>query len=319
MEIPQALAQEALLAIKKAAHILIISHRNPDADTIGSNLALRQVFERYGKKVTSACVDKVPEGLTFLKNFDQYVQNFDLSLVDLIVCVDAGSKAQVAFSSTVPELFDGAVPLINIDHHASNEHYGTINFVYPEAASASIVVYFLLKTWQEKFTENIATCLLYGLYYDTGSFMHSNTNDEVYDTASELLKLGAKLDPIIKNLFHNQSIEQLKLWGKVLSEAQVTEKDIVVAGISQEDFKNTQTKNSDLSGAINYLSMVKNNLFAAILSEDEKGNIRGSLRTRHDHVNLSEIAGLLGGGGHKKASGFTFQGKLKKEVKWTIQ
>ncbi len=319
MEIDPRQAKEALQQIQKAQKIVIISHRNPDADTIGSNLALRQVFEKYGKQVISACVDALPANLGFLKNIEKYQQNFAPHEMDLIICVDAGSPDQAAFIKQYPDLFSGKIPVINIDHHASNNHYGTLNIVFPGAASTTIIIYHLLLAWGEKISKNMATCLLYGLYYDTGSFMHSNTSDGVYTVAGKLIEAGANLEVIVKNLFHHNSIDQLRLWGKVFSEAELTNKNVVVAGVRQEDFKKTATGSTDLSGAIDYLSMVKGNLFATIISEDGKGNIRGSLRTKKNDVNLSEIAGMLGGGGHEKASGFTFEGELKKEIRWSIK
>jgi phosphoesterase RecJ-like protein len=319
MHIPEKLSFEALDEITKASTIVIISHRSPDADTIGSNLALRHILEKQGKKLISACVDAVPNSLTFLHPDPHFQQSFDLNTVDLIICVDSGSPSQVAFIKEYPELLSGKIPLINIDHHASNEGYGTTNLVYPEAASTTLILYFLFQAWDEKITADIATCLLYGLYYDTGSFMHSNTTEEVYEVAGQLISSGAKLEPIIKNLFHSHTVEQLRLFGKVFENAELTAKNIIIAGVKQEDMAESGAKSGDLSGAIDYLSMVKNNTFAAIISEDGKGHIRGSLRTKHDDINLSEIAGLLNGGGHKKASGFTLDGTLEKEVRWTIR
>lgn len=319
VDIPKKLLKESLEKLQQAQNIVIISHRNPDADSIGSNLALREVLEQQGKKVISACVDPLPPGTDFLKNASTYVQDFDIHWPDVIICVDAGSESQVAFASTYPDLFSGKFFLVNIDHHASNPHYGSINLVFPDAASTTIVLYYLFQQWGIFLTPYIATCLLYGLYYDTGSFMHSNTTSEVYAVASDLIQKGAKKDLIIKNLFQHYSVEQLKLWGKVFENAELTDKNIVVAGVKQKDFTDLKTTSNDLSGAINYLSMVKGNSFATLISEDNKGNIRGSLRTKHNDIDLAGIAECLGGGGHKKACGFTIPGHLEKEVKWSIK
>lgn len=319
MDIPKKLLNESLAKIQQAQNIVIISHRNPDADSIGSNLALREILEQQGKRVISACIDPLPPGTDFLKNASSYVQDFDVYWPDIIICVDAGSESQVAFASKYPDLFSGKFFIINIDHHSSNPNYGTINLVFPDAASTTIVLYYLFQQWEISLTPSIATCLLYGLYYDTGSFMHSNTTSEVYAVASDLIQKGAKSDLIIKNLFRQYRFEQLKLWGRVFENAEFTDKNIVVTGVRQKDFTELKTTSGDLSGAINYLSMVKGNSFATLVSEDGKGNIRGSLRTKHNDIDLAEIAEMLGGGGHKKACGFTVPGHLEREVKWSIK
>ncbi len=319
MQIPTDISKAIYEHFYKAKRIVIISHRNPDADTIGSNLTLRAFLERHGKKVTSACVDIVNNSQFKLIPDNLYQTELNFDEIDLIVCVDAGSKSQVALGNKYPEIFSGRFPLINIDHHASNEYYGNVNLVFPNAASTTLVVYHLLKSWKALITPEMATLLLYGLYYDTGSFMHSNTTDDVYNSAAEMLNLGADFKRIVKEVFHTHSIDKLKLWGQIFNGAQVTGNKIVVSGVTAEDLNKTKTSHADISGAIDYLSMVKDNAFATILSEDGKGNIRGSLRTKENEINLSEIASLLGGGGHKKASGFTIPGKLKKEVYWTIK
>lgn len=322
MKIPGDIAENIIDKVLQSERILIISHRNPDADTIGSNLALRLVFERIAKNVTSACVDpislKTEKSPDFLPNIESYVQNFDYKEFDLIFTVDAGSISQTGFLEHEPAMLKHN-KIINIDHHHSNNRYGTINLVISDAASTTLIIYHLLKSWNQKINPAIATCLLYGLYYDTGSFMHSNTNDKVYEVAANLMAMGAKHNHIVKNLFKNHSIEQLKLWGKVLSESRFTKNNVIVAGIQEKDFAECQGNSQDLSGVIDYLSMAKANNYAALLSEDKNGNIKGSLRTRRDDINVSKIAGHFGGGGHKKASGFSLHGYLSKETRWLIK
>ncbi len=316
MEIPAATASLIYDEIGNAKEILIISHRNPDADTVGSNLALRIFAAKKGKKVTSACVDPVDCGCSFLPDADAFVKEFKSGDFDLVVSVDCGSVAQTVFAQKNPRLLK---KMINIDHHSSNNNFGTVNLVISSAASTTQIIFNLFKTWNEKICGDIATCLLCGLYSDTGSFMHSNTCEEVYETAGELTALGARRNLIVKNLFKRSSYEKLKLLGRILNETQLTDKKVVISAVKKEDLTACQADLNDISGAIDYLNCVKGNRIAALLTEDGKGFIRGSLRTRHDDINLSDIAGNLGGGGHKKASGFTVKGKLEKEVRWVIK
>ncbi len=325
-------------ALQNANTVAIISHRNPDADTVGSNLALREILERWGKKVTSACVDPVPSELEFLSTISAFQQEFVLKDIDIIVCVDISGTTQTVFLERYSDIFKKKIPIINIDHHRSNSLYGTINLVLPDCAATTLIMYRLFKIWDEKISKKMATALLCGLYFDTGSFMHSNTCDQVYMAGGELLELGAEINLIVKNLFRTHGIEKLKIWGKILSEIKQTDKNVVFSvirpsrseaniepsrhdgtSLTEKDSTWQRAKSSLTSGVVDYLSMAKDNLFAALLAEDNSGNIRGSLRARNDDIDLSEIAAAFGGGGHKKASGFCIPGRLKKETVWKIE
>lgn len=317
MQIPTELASQALQAINNAKIIAIGSHRNPDADTVGANLALRELLLALGKEVLSVCVDSPGPEVQFLKGVENYQKEFSVASIDLFICVDAGSEAQVAFFDRYPELRN--TKILNIDHHASNNGYGTINLVYPDAASATFVLYYLFKAWNIALTPTMATSLLCGLYYDTGSFMHSNTTDEVYAVAGELIKLKADFSTISKKLFHNQDIKKLYLLGKILDSIKITDTGVAVSGLTEEEMNQFSANSKDVTGAIDYLSTIKDTEYATLLLEDGKGNIRGSFRTRHNHHNLSELASQFGGGGHKKASGFTMKGYLKKEETWSVE
>lgn len=319
MEIAPPIAGEIVGTSQKAQKIVIISHRNPDADSIGSNLALRQFLEAMGKEVVSACVDPVPKELLFLPGADTFRQSFDINETDLIICVDAGSTAQTGFLERQPELLRSGKPVINIDHHPSNNGYGTVNLVVNDAASTTLVILNLFKTLGVKMPPSVATCLLCGLYYDTGSFMHSNTSEEVYEAASELMTAGADMETIVKNMYKNRNISQLKTWGRILDNMKLTPNNIVVSGITRKELEACCSSTAETSGIIDYLSTVKDAEFATLLVEDEKGNVRGSFRTRKNDINLSEMAEMFGGGGHKKASGFNLPGVLRKETVWTVE
>lgn len=319
MDIDSTIAAEIFNAIQKAQRIVIISHRNPDADSIGSNLALRQLLEALEKDVISACVDAIPKELLFLTKTTTFQTSFNLNLTDLIMCVDAGSTAQTGFLERQPEILQSGKPVINIDHHPSNIGYGSINLVIPDAASTTLILYNLFTGFGIPINREMATSLLCGLYFDTGSFMHSNTGEEVYLAAGKLLENGADMPAIVKNMYKNRSIVQLKTWGKILNGIKVTPKNVVVSGITKEELEECCATPSETSGIIDYLSTVKDAEFATLLVEDDKGNVRGSLRTRKNDINLSEMAGMFGGGGHKKASGFTLKGELKKETIWSIK
>lgn len=299
--------------LSKAQKIVIVSHRSPDGDTIGANLALRLALKyQWGKEVISACIDPVPENADFLPEAKEYKTDFDLAWADAIITVDAGADYMIAFGKTKPELFSGNPPIINIDHHPSNMGYGKINIVEDTAASTTQILFHFLKFCGFKMDRKITTCLLNGLYFDTGSFMHSNTTPQVLEVASQLLWKGADFKTIARRQFHTRTVSQLKIYGKILERAHVNDQKITVSAVTQKDFDETGAKSEDTTGAVDYLNSIPDGNFCCLLFEDRKGVIKGSFRTRVNNINLSELAAVFGGGGHVKASGFSLPGKLQK-------
>ena len=310
-------AKQAFLAAEK---IVIISHRSPDADAVGSNLALRMALETLGKKVTSACVDPPPENSMFLEKVETYVDDFDYDDADVIVSVDCGAPKLVVFQERKPGLFDGPKPFVNFDHHFSNDGFGSINPVDHEACSTCIIMYYFFQYCGWPITRSIATALLHGIYFDTGGMMHSNTSAEVLQVCGKLMSMGGDLKKISKELFHTTPVNKLRLWGRILERAYINEDGVTVSAVNTEDYQACNAGPLDTGGAIDYLNAVPGAKYSVLLSEDrEKGIVKGSLRTQREDVNLSDVAGQWGGGGHPKASGFGMSGRLKPVMSWEVE
>lgn len=319
MDLPLNEIHKAKKLLQEAENILIISHRNPDADTVGTNLALKLALFQWGKHVTSACADPLPQDSHFLPGYNTFVQDVDLSDYDVVVSVDVGAHYLLKYDKTHPELLDKEkTTLINIDHHPSNDHFGSVNIVVDTAAATALILFYILKEFELTLTRDIATCLLAGIYFDTGSFMHSNTTPEVYDVAGQLMSHGADFKVIVKKLFHTTPVNQMKLWGRILNRARINKKNIVSSAVTQKDLNDLGLTVKEVSGVIDYLNAVPGSQFCILLSEDLKGNVKASLRTQRDDVDLSELTSTFGGGGHKKAAGFTMPGKIEQETVWKI-
>lgn len=302
---------EAKKLLASAKKIIILSHRGPDGDTVGSNLALRLALKhQWNKEVISACIDPPPTSCDFLPEVGEYVRDFDQTQADAIVTVDCGAHYMTKFHETKPDLFSGKPPVINMDHHASNDFFGKVNIVDSGAASATQIVYHFLKYCGFTIDRKIATCLLSGLYYDTGSFMHSNTTPAVLQVASDLMWKGADFKTIVRRQFHTMPTQQLKIYGKIFEDIRVNAKKITVSAVKSADFGAAKATHDDTTGAIDYLNSVPDGDFCCLLYEERDSMIKGSFRSRVDHIDLSKLAGLFGGGGHKKAAGFSFPGRL---------
>lgn len=311
------LVSEIKQKIIAAEKILLIAHKNPDGDTLGSALAMFHYLKGLAKNVTIASYNKPAEVLRFLPGAGQLVHEINDQEYDLIFSFDSADPKLSGFEKTHPEIFSRKDRHISIDHHVSNLMYAGINLLVTQCASTTQILYYLFKTFKAIFTRDISTCLLTGLYTDTGSFMHQNTTAETLRVASDLAKFGADVVKISKNIFQTKPVNQLRLWGRVLSNAKKTKDEVVVSAITQTDLQELGADKDHISGAIEFLKYIPGIKYAEILSEEE-GKVKGSLRTIRDDIDVSHIASEFGGGGHVKAAGFTISGRLEKEVQWKV-
>ncbi|MEA3273541.1 MAG: bifunctional oligoribonuclease/PAP phosphatase NrnA [Patescibacteria group bacterium] len=312
---------ELATIIKKAESIALVTHKNPDGDAMGSTLALKIYLEKIGKKATVFYAGKMDTHLRFLpkyrlgyfkeENFldDAYIkrENFDLFIVS-----DAPELKRVGLFSLKNEN-TLREKLVFIDHHTDRvEEKCLLEIASRKKAATCQIIYDFFEFHKINFGENIATCLLTGLFTDTGGFLHANTTSRIMQLASNLMRKGASLSKIAKKTFSNRKANALKIWGRALARARfnknsklvfsyVTEKDLVECGASLED----------LSGVTNILGAAEDSTYSLLLTESGRDKIKGSLRSEeYKHCDVSQIAKLFGGGGHKLASGFELKGKI---------
>lgn len=320
MQITDETLEQFREAISESTDFLIISHRAPDADAIGANLALRRALIKMGKVVVSACIDPIPQSSMFLEDAATYVSDISpyLDTTNCVISVDCGAPGLVAYIDKYPDLFSGKIPYINIDHHASNQGFGTINVVDSKSCSTAFIIYNLMRKLNMEIDPKIATALMHGLYFDTGSFMHPNTTVEVFEMAADLAAKGANHKRSAKELFHTTPVNYLKLWGRAMERLQMNREHVAISHLSGQDFEDCKADREALSGIMNYVNSIPDAKFSMLLAEDGQGNIKGSTRTQREDVDLSEYCGQFGGGGHKMAAGFTVKGDLRQETVYTL-
>lgn len=309
---------QAKKLIEKAQKVLSISHKRPDGDTLGASCANYWALQQLGKQVDMACVDEVPERFAFMSGMNRVIREFNFRDYDLIIVSDAGASYMTNYHLIYPEIFKGDVPVLNIDHHASNDNFGTVNLVDPLSASTTVLQFKFFNFLGIHITPTIATALLTGIYNDTGSLMHSNTSMEVFEITGKLMEMGGKVSQVARNLFRTTPISTLKLWGRVLENVRVNDEGVTVSVVTWKDFEDCNAGPDEISGVVDFLNSVPGTKYTCLLNEDQFGHIKGSFRTRRDDVDVAKLAGQFGGGGHKKAAGFTISGRLQKEVHWKI-
>lgn len=302
--------------------ILLIIHENPDGDTLASASVLYQVLKNMDKSPAMVCKDKVPNPFLFLKDVDQIHNDMLFGDYELICVIDCGDIKRTGFDIRLKDFAKKQKNLINIDHHPKNDLHkiANINLVDFNASSTAEIIWEIVQGLSVDINKDIATALLCGLYTDTGGFKHSNTSEKTLKISSELLKSGARIKLITKNVNLNKKITALKLWGVAL-ERIFEHPDFKISStvITQDDLKKCGANEEDIAGAVNLINTIPDSKAAILLFETTDGKIRASLRTENDFVDVSKIAVLFSGGGHKKTSGFSIEGKIvQKENTWEV-
>jgi bifunctional oligoribonuclease and PAP phosphatase NrnA len=303
--------EQAKQLLEQSQRILFSTHKSTDGDDLGTVLAMANHLQKSGKDVTIAIVGGVPQQLKYLPLSDWVVEDIDHNNFDLLVLSGCSNIERTGN----PKLINGTWPTINIDHHPDNGNYATVNVVHPTKSSVAELAFDFFKYCNWPVTPGIATCLLTGIFTDTGSFMHSNTGQSTLEVAAELMRRGARTTTVAKHTYKGKDVESLKAWGKALENAYYdSERKIIYSVISEEEMAELGNPAlASFEGLVETLNKVPEAKFAMFLKE-EGGIIRGSLRSDpHKGIDVKKIAGLFGGGGHMWASGFSVAGKLMRD------
>ncbi|MFH1225677.1 MAG: DHH family phosphoesterase [bacterium] len=306
----QPIHKKILTAIQAAKNILLLTHRQPDGDALGSAGALADYLKKINKPYQVFDFDEIPPHFYFLPDIERLLartkqpNNFDLMIV-----LDCGAPKLTGWAKIDSEK---NVPLINIDHHSSNSHYGDLNLVVKEAAATAEIITGLLRQAPTSIDRLAATYLLAGIVSDTNNFTNQATGFSALQTASFLMDQGAKLPIIASHIFKNKSLNGLRFWGQALDRLKYNQSlGLASTVITRQDFKLYDLAEKDVEGLANFLINYSTPRLVMVLRELANNKIKGSLRTTDDSVDVARLAETLGGGGHKKAAAFIIDGQLR--------
>lgn len=301
-----------------AQHILLVTHQNPDGDAVGSVSAMSHFLQKINKPHQTYCVHNTPEKLKkypHIIDLQNDIQVWSDESIDLIIIMDCGDLKYAGIEEFVKKITHSPM-IINIDHHNTNKKFGHINLVVSQASSTTEILYNFFKKNNLPITKQISFCLLIGLITDTENFTNPGTNSQSLSIASHLIENGANFN-LIKNIFiKNKSINILKLWGEIfyrLDKHEAT--DIVYTYVTQKDLQEKNLTDNEVEGIANFLNNLEEGKACLVLKELTEGKVKGSFRTTRDDVDVSTLAQLFGGGGHKKAAGFTMEGDIQEVIK----
>jgi phosphoesterase RecJ-like protein len=310
---PKRTAKQIYTTLRNANRVLLVPHKNPDGDALGSVTALIHLLQKWNKEHLVFCATEYSEKLGFLPGIEHFATDESVwkdSSIDCVVILDTGDLSHAGISEKLYEMNPKPF-IINIDHHATNKMFGDLNLVIEKASSTCEVLYDFCKVNHIKIDKHTATCLLTGIVTDTGNFTNSATTVQSLQIASDLIHKGGNMNLIKEVVFKDKTVNGLKLWGTMLSRlAKHDEHEIVYTYITQKDLAEHKAGESEVEGMANFMNGLSEGKAALVLRELPDGAVKGSLRTTHHDYDVSSLASSLGGGGHKKAAGFTVAGPV---------
>lgn len=312
--------REIIDTIRKSRTILILSHKNPDGDALGSSLGLALALRKTGKRVRCYSVNEIPPVFGFLPGVEMFREEAERAAYDLVILLDCAALRRTGIED-IRTLAASFGTLVIIDHHPRTEveewpGAERREWIDEKKAATAVMIHELLGEMDIALDKDIATNLLTGIFTDTGGFQHNNTDEVALKAAAELMKKGPRIDKIAKSIFSSKNIAAIKLWGKALSRIETDrETGMVVSYVNRSDIEEAGASPDDLAGLVSLINTVSDAKFSLLLTEYDDQKIKGSLRSEeYKGVDVSEIARQLGGGGHKLASGFEMDGDLQKSV-----
>lgn len=281
----------------------ITTHARPDGDGIGSSLGLYWLLRSLGKEAEVIVSDSIPVSYQVLPGADEIIKVSEINgKYDAVFVIECSDIKRPNIKNLENQL------VVNIDHHASCEHFGTINWIDTTASAVGEMIYNLCKAIGGRITKEIAECLYMALVTDTGSFHFSNTTDRTLKVASELVKVGVKPARISEAVYNSYPWSRIELMSKVLATVKRDESGRV-AWMRQtlEMRQSSHMSDGDNNGFVNIPLAAKEVLASIYMREVEPHKYRVSLRSK-GNINVARVAEKFGGGGHKNAAGCRVEG-----------
>ncbi|WP_379151448.1 bifunctional oligoribonuclease/PAP phosphatase NrnA [Paenibacillus sp. sgz5001063] len=298
---------------------LVVSHVQPDGDAVSSTLAVGWLLSCLGKKYTMLNEGPIPQRMEYLWHANEIVNLADGGLsrqYHNVICVDCADFQRVGLTQ---RHFATDALILNIDHHPTNNGYGHVTLIKPDAAATAEILFDLLKTFEMEWDIDIATALYTGLLTDTGGFRYSNTSPKVMAAVSELLALGVNGPELAETLLEEMTLAQVKVLNRALSTLQLSpEGDIAWVYVTPQDMLDCDAANEDLEGIVNYPRNIRGVEVGILFKVIHEHAVKVSLRSA-GKVDVAALAQVFGGGGHTRAAGARIDATLEEAIPMILQ
>lgn len=288
--------------LSRTDDVLLVCHMRPDGDAIGSLIGLGLALEAAGKTVSLISIDGIPSSFKFLAGYKKVKQTIDGNY-NLVIAIDCSDIQRTGLEKEISDK-----PIVNIDHHITNDHYGLINFVDPKAAATAEIIADNLPQWGLALNSDVASALLTGIITDTIGFRTSNVTSRTLHVAADLMSFGIDISEIYMHALINRSIEAVRYWGAGLNKLHQID-SLVWTSLTLEDQKKTGYSGKDDADLINILSSIEGINISIVFIEQPGGGVKVSWRAQPGY-DVSQLAMEFGGGGHPAAAGAMFDKQL---------
>ncbi len=296
MQIDKIDIQTAVSNIMKANNILILFHKNPDGDAIGSSCALMHALKNVGKTCAVLCADEIPSIYVDYMNIEEFKGQFE---PEYIICVDTASAQRLG---DLPKEILSNIDMC-IDHHPSNTNFAPLTLVQEDAAACAEIVYELITSFEQDISPLIADCLYTGVSTDTGCFRFSNTSANSHAVAQKLIEAGARHNELNVLFFQSKSKARIELERTVYRSLEFFEDDkCVLICLTLEQIEQCNAKPIDLEGITAIPKSIQGVKAGITLRQITPDTYKVSVRSSSD-LNASDICKAFGGGGHAQAAG----------------
>lgn len=301
--------RKAVHRLADARRVLVTSHRNPDGDAIGTELAFASLAHALGVETVLCNRDPAPGGLAELPGSDGILVRETLpedfpAGYDLVATMECPGLDRTGFSGLT------RLPILNIDHHRDNELYGVVNYIDEEAPAAGEMVWRMFTVAGVQPDADAATCAFLALSTDTGDFRYGNATQRAFQAASEMVAYGARPERVAQWVHERRSAASVRLLGEALRTLELRaggRMAIIEAG--PEAFERAGAEPSDTEDIINVPRSITGVEVALFLKQWEPGVTRASLRSK-GALDVRSVAAAFGGGGHTNAAGCTVEADL---------
>ncbi len=298
--------------IKSAKKILLLSHVNPDGDTLGSMCAMySMIYNRFKIKADMSVVSNIPFNYSFLPNINLAQRYYDQSLVyDLVITLDVAAIDRVRDAKI---FFDKAKCTVNIDHHKTNPGFGDYQIIEPDASSCGEVLFNYFKENNWEITKDAAECLYVAIMTDTGNFRFENTNSKGFRAVADLVEIGANPTVLYKKCYETKTKNLVMFQNYCVNKAEfLNDNKVAYTTVYKKDLEKFSAGDDYTDGIAETLRAIDTTEVAFVVKEVESKMTKVSMRSKK--IDVAQICSVFGGGGHTFAAGCTIKASVKDSI-----